>query len=351
MKKFAALLAVLICAFLLFGCGSAVEVSFVDLDRILVNHDWEECIYSAEISNGKIGGEKVVYTDPSESEMALKIEKGKSGTATITMSLTFKYKSTPPDESTPPYARHTGEAWLNLSADEKKAAYAGLTDTIESTVVIDTSSKDSNPVSVKKEITLETSAAFDETDKSLSTEFIYPVGKEKSKGSFIRPGDENAAELKEYKSKTFKNVFDNEQIYYMISAFMRGTNDKNGETALGYTKQYKIFNLADRCVYGKGPASLTFSVDQEKGGDYGDYEDSKISVGTAMSAKVNVSFSQGRPLEMRYSLGTSISIGGNPIELANKHVMLGYKQEIRDGLNSVMAVTSYTLRDYSAGKL
>ena len=335
MKKLSALLAVFICAFSLVGCNTAVEVSFVGMDRVLLNHDWERCVYSAEISNGKTSEEKIVYTDGGSSEMELTLTKQSDGTAEIEMKLTLAF------EKTPPYARHTGEAWRNLSAEEQENAYNGLTDKITSKVVINGATNE--PIYVEKNIELETSKAYDETDKSLSMNFTYS-GETAGKGGFMRVGGEE--QNFSIRQRTLRNAFDNEQIYYMISAFMRGTIDPTTlETALGYAKQYKIFNLADYCVYGKGPASLTFSVGETK---LGGYENIAVPANTA---EVTVSFSQGQPLIMRYSLGNLILIGGTETPLANKHVMLGYKQSIRDGLSSVIAETSYVLKGYSSGKL
>ena len=340
MKKIIALIAALITAFIFFGCSNTVEVKFLDMGYVIADNpdNYERCVYSAEIHNGKAGADKVSYTDGAVSQMILEFEKTEGGLARVIMTSTIKYTETPPYVGA--VLTHTGENWRNLSAEAQKTAYGGLTDTITSEVVFNGYSQDFNPVSVKKSAVLETSKKFDEKDKSFTAEFDYLAQKKSGAGKYA---DSAGAETEfSVKSKNLKNVFDNEQLYYMVSAFMRGTLNKDtNKPALGYSKQYKVFNLADRCINGKGASSWSFAVKDTPRADYCNIK--------ADIAEVTVSFSQGQPLNMYYSLTEKLTIGDAP-KTARELLMLGYEQKINRDVSTTLSVSTYILKEYSIGR-
>jgi len=291
------------------------------MDKLLSGaKDYERCEYRAEINNGK--EEKIVYTDGEASKMVLEFEKLDENLAKLTMDLTIKF------DKTPPYA-------------SAEADYAGQTDTMRSEVIFNAYTEDFNPVSVKKEAVFETSP-----QKSFKAEFTYPVGKEPGNGSYKYTNPAGAETSFEIKRGKLKDMFDNEQIYYMISSFL--SKEVSGlKTALGYTKQYNVFNLADYFSYGKTGSSLTFDVGEQQIGNYNGLTapyDDKI-------AQVSVYFPQGRPLVMYYSLDRYIDIpdgGGSARKNIRQYLMLGYEQETFS--NGSLVKTSYTLKNYSSEK-
>ena len=332
MKKFIALAAALLAAFIFFGCSNSVEVKFVDMNWVLAG-DYERCLYSAEIHNGLTGGEKISYTDPSLSEMVLTFEKIEGGLARLTMDLTVTYVKHPP------FAK-------SENAAKEKVDYTDCTDTVHSEIIFNGYSQDFNPISVKKTVSLETSKKFDKTaeglsaDKSFSAEFTYPVGKQAGTGKYTdAAGSETALKIK---SKSLKNTFDNEQIYYLVSAFLCGTHDEMNEPALGYGKQYKTFNLADHCSYGTGAANYSFAVKDAPRADYYDITADEI-------AEVTASFTQGQPLNMYYSLTKNVKIGDSQ-KPVRKFLMLGCEQKTNSDISKTLSVSTYILKDYSPAR-
>ena len=319
MKKLLALSAAVILLFAFSGCAAAPDNKFRSMDKILSSggKDYERCEYRAEINNGK--EEKTVYTDGEASEMILTFEKLDEKLAKLTMELTIKF------DKTPPYAGETAD-------------YTGKTDRMYSEVVFNAYTEDFNPVSVRKEAAFETSP-----DKSFKAEFTYPAGKESGKGKYKFTNSEETSFV--IKLGKLKETFDNEQIYYMISSFLSKETGSDLKTALGYTKQYKVFNLADYFSYGKTGGNLTFAVDEQQAESYNGLaarDSDKI-------AKVSVHFSQGKPLVMYYSLDYRININDSPVNTpVRRYLFLGCEQETGGGDSLVK--TSYTLKKYSAEK-
>ena len=319
MKKIAAFLALILLAAVPYGCSAGLEVKIENMNKVFSGQTYERCVYSAEINNGKADAAKQIYTDPALSELVVEFEKTADGLAHITTELTVVYTSTPP--------------YFNPELD-----CAGMTDRIRSEAIFNGYSDAFNPISVKKELDLDTSRAFDEKDKSFKAEFLYPDPVKKAKGegkySNLDGSDEKTFTAK---VKSLKNAFDNEQLYYLISALMRGTV-KDDATALGYTKQYKFFNLFDRINYGKGAQSYGFTVAAAKLNAY-----QNVTV-TGNIAQVTVSFPKGQPLIMYYSLGEDIKIGGAAIT-ARPRLMLGYTQKTSNS-TAVLSETQYVLKSY-----
>ena len=338
MKKLTAALTLILSVLMLMtGCSSKLDIKFEAMDAVLpTGQTYERCVYSVEINNGLNDADKKIYTDFDKSEMILVFEKTADGNACVTMDLTVAYTSTPP-------------------YFDSEFVCAGMADKIRSEVIFNGYAKNFNPLSVKKEVSLQTSkelAAFYAqkgrtfTDQSFTAEFTYPVAKTKEtkavkgKGKHVNSaGEEKTFEIK---NKALNSAFDNEQIYYIVSSFMRGTPDpKTTVTALGYNKQYKVFNLADRVAYGKNAQSLSFAVNAESLASYSGITDLNI-------AQVTVSFSQGQPLVMYYSLDESFKIDGAPVT-ARSLLMLGYTQKTSNS-TSTLSETKYVLKSYSAVK-
>ena len=329
MKKIVAVCALLILLLPFSGCSAAVDVKFAQMARVLTG-EYERCVYSVEINDGKENG--TVHTDAS-SEMVLVFEKTADGLAKLTMDLTVTYISTP--------------AYVLTPVNEEPRDYKDLTDTMHSEIVFNGYTDDFNPVSVNKKADLATSKKYDteahnRKDKSFSAQFDYPEGKTAGKGSYTNSGDET----KDFsvKSKSLKNAFDNEQIYYMASSFLRGTPDAENNAALNYSKQYKIFNLTDYCINGKGAQSVSFRVGEHPISSYCGI----TGTGGAEIAEVTVSFSQGQPLNMYYSLKdriTGVKTDDNSTRI-RQYLLLGYEQKTVFN-STTLALTRFALKEYS----
>lgn len=315
-KKILALLTAVLSAFIFFACAAA-DVTFIGMDKVF-SGSYEKAVYSAEINDGATE-EKTVYTAAS-SGMTLVFEKLEGALASLTMDLTITYVSTPG------YAAAKGYD------------YTGLTDTVHSEVVFNAYSESFAPVSVKKNAVLQTSAKYDKPDKSYTAEFTYPVGKNPGTGTYT-----NASGKKELSVKqgTLKNTFDNEQMYYMISSFMRSSVAADNSTLLGYSKQYQIFNAVEAGVNGSNNArsSVSFAVSETK---LSSYNSVNSEGGVAL---VTAAFPEGRPTYLYYSLKDNLTAGGT-VMAVRKHLLLGYEQGLTAG--SSFSVTSYTLKSYSA---